>query len=50
MKEQEKKQEHEELTRERRIEKGSLKERQTLGWKLNKEKMQKKGGKRENAK
>ena len=50
MKEQEKKQEHEELTRERRIEKGSLKERQTLEWKLNKERVQKKGNSWENAK
>ena len=41
MNEQEKKQEHEELTRERRTGKGSLKEKQTLGGKLNKEKMQK---------
>jgi len=38
MKEQEKKQEHEELTKEHRTEKGSLKEKQTLGGKLNKEK------------
>ena len=47
MEEQEKKQEHEELTRDRRMEKGSLKERQTLGGKLNKEKTQKKGNRRE---
>ena len=50
MEELEKKQEHEEFTKERRIEKGSLKEKQTLEWKLNKEETQKKGNRRENAK
>ena len=47
MEELEKKQEHEEFTKERRIVKGSLKEKQTLEWKLNKEEMQKKGNRRE---
>ena len=47
MEEHEKKQEHEELTKERMIEKGSLKERTTLEWKLNKEIIQKKGNKKE---
>ena len=37
MEEQKKKQEHEELTKERKIRRGSLKKRQTLKWKLNKE-------------
>ena len=39
MEEPKKKQEHEELTRERRTKKGSLKERQTLKQKLNKERL-----------
>ena len=39
MEEQKKKQEHKGLIRERRIEKGSLKEEQTLKWKLNKERL-----------
>ena len=50
MEEQKKKQEHKELTRERRIEKGSLKEKQTLKWKLSKERLLRKENKRENAK
>ena len=48
MEEQEKKQE--ELTKECRTEKGSLKVKQTLERKLNKEKIQKKGNRREKCK
>ena len=47
MEEQKKKQEHEELTKERRTKKGSLKEKQTLKWKLNKERLQRKENMRE---
>ena len=47
MEELEKKQKHKEFTKERKIEKGSLKEKQTLEWKLNKEETQKKGNRRE---
>ena len=39
MVEQKKKQEHKELTKEHRIDKGSLKEKQTLKWKLNNERL-----------
>ena len=46
MEEQKKKQEHKGLIRERRIEKGSLKEEQTLKWKLNKERLQRKESRR----
>ena len=50
MEEQKKKQEHEELTRERGTEKGNLKKIQTLKRKLNKERLQKKGNRREKRK
>ena len=45
MEESEKKKYHEELTRKRRIEKGSLQKKQTIERKLNKETIQKKGKK-----
>ena len=50
MEEPEKKKEHEELTRKCRIEKGSPEEKRTLEQKLNKEKIQKKGKRREKCK
>ena len=50
MEEPKKKQEHEGLTRERRIEKRSSEKKQTLEHKLNKEKIQRKGKRREKCK
>ena len=50
MEESEKKKYHGELTRNRRTEKGSSKKKQTLERRLNKEKIQKKGKGRVNAK
>ena len=50
MEESEKKKYHGELTRNRRTEKGSSKKKQTLERKLNKEKIQKKGKRREKCK
>ena len=47
MEEQGKKEEHEELTREHKIEKESLKKRQTLKCQLNKERLRRKGNRRE---
>ena len=50
MEEPKKKKKHEELTSKRRTEKGSLEEKWTLEQKLNKEKIQKKGKRREKCK
>ena len=50
MEEQEKREEHEELTRKRRTEKESLKEKQTLKCQLNKEGVQRKRNRREKCK
>ena len=48
--EEPKKKEHGGLTRKRRTEKGNSEKKQTLEQKLNKEKIQRKGKRRENAK
>ena len=50
MEEQKKREEYEELTRERRTEKESLKKRKTLERQLNKERKRRKGIKREKCK
>ena len=50
MEEPKKKKEHEELTGKRRTQKGSSEEKRTLEQKLNKEKIQKKGKRREKCK
>ena len=47
MEEQKKREEYEELTRERRTEKESLKKRKTLKRQLNKERLRRKGNRRE---
>ena len=47
MEEQKKRKEHEELTRKHRMKRGSSKKRETLRCQLNKERIQRKGNRRE---